>query len=127
MSWFGFLTGGSETAEKVVDGVSSGIDMTFFTQEEKSIAAQKVLEWKLNYAKATAGMSISRRVIVFVICAMWTLLVLLMVAIGLLAGQHSTAFTLLLTVMKDVVMQPFSIIIGFYFMAHVVGKGRGQP
>ena len=48
MGWFSFLTGKSETAEKVVDGAISGIDAMFFTEEEKANANLKILEWKLR-------------------------------------------------------------------------------
>jgi hypothetical protein len=127
MSFFSFLTGGSDVAEKVVDGAVSGLDMMFFTSEEKSIASQKILDWKLDYAKATAGMSISRRVIVCAVVAVWVLLVLLMVALGIWLGGDHSSVKFVFKVMAEVVAIPFSIIIGFYFLAHVVGKGKGAP
>ena len=46
MGLLSFLTGKSETAEKVVDGAISGIDAAFYTKEEKAQAHQKVLDWK---------------------------------------------------------------------------------
>jgi len=127
MNFFSFLTGGSKTAEKVVDGVSSGLDAMFFTDEEKSVASQKILDWKLAYAKATAGMSISRRIIVCAVVTLWAFLVLLLIAIGLILGGKHANVEFLFLVMKDIVAIPFSIIITFYFLAHVVGKGKGQP
>ncbi|MCZ6898264.1 MAG: hypothetical protein O7D95_06130 [Betaproteobacteria bacterium] len=124
MGWLSFLTGNSETAEKVVDGVIGGIDAMFFTDEEKSQANFKILGWKLEYAKATQGMSISRRIITFAVVFVWVVLVLLLVVIGLWFGGENSAVKFLFTVMTDVVMQPFSIIVGFYFLAHVVGNAR---
>lgn len=124
MGMLSWLTGSSKTAEKVVDGISSGLDMMFFTPEEKSQANQKILDWKLDYAKATAAMSISRRVITCAVTALWVLLVILLVVFGLLAGKESVAVEWLFKVMKEIVMQPFSIIVGFYFLAHVVGNAR---
>ena len=124
MGFLSFLTGKSETAEKVVDGAISGIDAMFFTNEEKSVANQKILDWKLDYAKATQGMSLSRRVICFAVTAAWLLLVLLLVAMGLMFGGEHVTVTFLKSVMVEVVMQPFSIIIGFYFLAHVVSSAR---
>ena len=126
MGWLSFLTGESKTAEKVVDGAISGIDAMFFTEEEKSIANQKILDWKLNYAKATQGMSISRRIITFSVSFVWLLLVLILVVIGLVSGGESEGVKFMYKVMTDVVMQPFSIIVGFYFLAHVVGNARGK-
>ena len=124
MGFLSFLTGQSSTAEKVVDGAISGIDAMFYTTEEKAQANQKILEWKLQYASATQGMSISRRVITFTISAAWLLLVLLTVAVGLMTGGDSASVAFLMSVMTDVVMQPFSIIVGFYFLAHVVGNAK---
>jgi hypothetical protein len=124
MGFLSFLTGQSSTAEKVVSGAISGIDAMFYTDEEKSVANQKILDWKLSYASATQGMSISRRVITFTISAAWLLLVLLTVAVGLLLGGDSAQVKFLMAIMTEVVMQPFSIIVGFYFLAHVVGSAR---
>ena len=124
MSIFSFLTGTSATAEKAVDGIVSGLDAMIFTDEEKSHASMKVLDFKLKYAEATQGMSISRRVIAFTISAAWLLLVVLTVAVGLILGGTSAEVGFLMKIMTDVVMQPFSIIIGFYFLAHVVGSAR---
>ena len=124
MSFLGFLTGKSETAEKVVDGAISGIDALFYTKEEKAVAGLKILDWKLAYAKATQGMSISRRIITFAVTFVWVMLVLLLVGIGLWLGGDHASVKFLMKVMIDVVMLPFSIIVGFYFLAHVVGNAR---
>lgn len=127
MSWFSFLTGGSKTAETVVDGVSNGLDAMFFTDEEKSVANQKILDWKLAYAKATAGMSISRRIIVCGVVAIWVILVLLMIFMGIMFGGKHESVAFLFKVMVEVVAMPFSIIVGFYFAAHLISKGKGGP
>ncbi len=127
MGIFSWLTGNSKAAETAVDGAVKGLDALFFTEEEKSQASQKILELKIDYAKHTAFMSVSRRVIVVSVCAVWTLSVILMLALGLFAGADSVMFKAIKTVLVDVVMQPFSIIIGFYFLAHVASKARGKP
>ena len=124
MGIFSFLTGSSATAEKVVDGAMAGLDAVFYTDEEKAVASQKILDWKLQYATATQGMSMSRRVITFTISAAWLFLVLLTVGVGLLLGGDSAEVKFLMAIMTDVVMQPFSIIVGFYFLAHVVSNAR---
>lgn len=127
MGMFSWLTGGSNAAEKAIDGAVNGIDAMFFTEEEKSQASQKVLELKIDYAKHTAFMSVSRRVIVCAVCAVWTLAVVLLLGLALAFGVEAPSFKAVKTVMVDVVMQPFSIIVGFYFLAHVASKGRGKP
>lgn len=124
MGWFSFLTGESKTAEKMVDGVSNGLDAMFFTDEERSVANQKILDFKLEYAKATQGQSLARRMIAFAVTVMWLICVMLLVIMGLWLGKNSAQVDWLLTVLKDVVNDPFMIIMGFYFLAHVVGSAR---
>lgn len=124
MSFWGFLTGKSETAEKVIDGVVSGLDMLIYTPEEKAIAGMKILDWKLDYAKATAAMSISRRVITCAVTALWVVLVILLIIFGLSAGKDSVAVVWLFKVLEDIVNPPFMIIVAFYFLAHVIGNAR---
>lgn len=127
MGWLSFLTGGSKTAETVVDGAVNGLDAMFFTNEEKSVANQKILDWKLDYAKATAGMSISRRIIVCGVVTAWMILVLLMIVMGTWMGGEHDNVRFLFKVMKEIVATPFAIIVGFYFAAHLLSKGKGNP
>jgi len=115
-SW---LFGNSKNAEKVVDGVSNGFDMMFFTDEEKSIASQKVLDFKIEYAKHTQSQSIARRVIAFIVAGIWGVLVLIAVGLYFVSVEASN---FVFSVIKDVVNPPFMIITAFYFMAHIAGK-----
>jgi hypothetical protein len=126
MSLFGWITGNSKSAEKAVDGVVNGIDAMVFTEEEKSHANMKALELKIEFARATAGMSISRRIIVVMVSAAWLLLVLLLAGLGMWLGKDAPAVDYLFKLLTEVVMQPFSIIVGFYFLAQVVGNARGK-
>ena len=126
MSIFSWITGSSKSAEKAVDGVVSGIDAMFFTDEEKSQANMKALELKIEFARATAGMSISRRIIVVMVSSAWLLLVMLLAGLGVWLGKEAPAVDYLFRLLTDVVMQPFSIIVGFYFLAQVVGNARGK-
>lgn len=127
MSWFSWLTGNNKTAEKAVDAAVNSVDALFFTEEEKSAAAMKALELRIDFAKHTSKMSISRRVIVVAVSGVWTLAVVLLLALALFAGLESQAFKAVKAVMVDVVMQPFSIIVGFYFLAQLASKARGAP
>lgn len=122
MGWFDWITGGGKTAEKVVDGVSSGLDAMFFTDEEKSQANQKILDWKLKYFEATKSSNVTRRVIALMIVGLWVVLVVGMV---ISHGFGAVAYAeYLFKTLTDIVMQPFSIIIGFYFLAHVVRANK---
>lgn len=115
-SW---LFGNSSAAEKVVDGVSNGLDMLMFTDEEKAIASQKVLDFKIEYAKHTQNQSIARRVIAFSITGLWALLNLFAVALYFISEPASK---FIFEVLKENINTPFMIVVGFYFAAHVVGK-----
>ena len=116
LSW---LTGESETAGKVVDGVSSGLDMMFYTDEEKAIAAHKVLDFKIEYAKHTQNQSVARRVIAFIVAGLWGFLNLLAVLLYFISEDSSN---FVFKVINENINMPFMIIVGFYFAAHIVGK-----
>jgi ABC-type transport system involved in cytochrome c biogenesis permease subunit len=116
---FSWLTGGGKTADKVIDTVSAGVDMAWFTEEEKSIAAAKVLDFKLKWMKATSGQNLARRVIAFGVVGLW----ILIIVIACFARIWSVdASNFLFQVLTDIVSLPFTVIIGFYFAAHMVGK-----
>ena len=120
MGWLASLFGGGETTNKIVDGVLKGTDALFYTDEEKAVANQKVLDFKLEWMKATQGQNIARRIIAIVVTFMW-----MIIGVAILAAQalHHTAFAQFAAkFMIDVVTTPFMIIIGFYFAAHMVGK-----
>ena len=124
-SVFSSIFAGGDTTNKVVDGIIDGTDALFFTDEEKSRAGQKILDFKLAYAKATSGQNIARRFIAVAVTIVW--FVLLITAIIAYATGFESFAGYLFKVMTDVVLQPFSIIIGFYFLAHMVrsiGEGK---
>lgn len=117
---FSWLFGNNKAvdmADKGIDAMIATGDALFFTEEEKSVASQKILDWKIRYAEATQGQSISRRVIAVGVTAMWVLVGLITLCARFfgLDGFAEFAFKFLV----DVVMQPFSIIVGFYFLAHI--------
>ncbi len=116
MGLLSFLTGGSETAGKVVDGVKSGLDMAFYTDEEKAIASKKMLDWKLDWLKATKPQNVARRVIAFGVTGLWVVNVLLLTLLTLFDSSRAEPVK---AIIEDIVNLPFMIIIGFYFAAHV--------
>ena len=120
MEMLSWLMGNSSAAEKAVDAVVATGDALWFTDEEKAVAAQKVLDFKIEYAKHTQNQSISRRIITVAVSVMWMIVgiaILVAKAWGMDAfAEYAFKF------MVDAIMQPFSIIVGFYFLSHVVGK-----
>ena len=122
---FSWLLGNSKAAETVVDGVSNGLDAMFFTDEEKSQANQKVLDFKIEYAKHTQNQSIARRVIAFIVSGVWGLLSLLVVVAGYFDRSKGSFAEFVSGFMAENIHTPFMIVLGFYFAAHVAGKLKG--
>ena len=106
---------------KIVDGAVKGLDKIFFTQEERAEASQKLNEWYLRWLEATAPQNLARRLIALVVTAIWALILL----VGLVAYPFNTGFSeFAFNTLDEVVNQPFSIIIGFYFLSHITRQFR---
>ena len=116
------MFGSSKNVEKGLDMVSSGLDALIFTDEEKTVANQKVLDWKLKWISATGAQSVARRVISYVIVGLWSYIVLLAAHLHLLGMTKESEF--LFRVLKDVLHWPFITIIGFYFAAHMIRTNK---
>jgi len=113
LSW---LFGNSTASNAAVDT----IDAMVFTDEEKSKAGIKILDFKIEYARVTQNQSIARRVIAFIVSALWGVLVLVAVVAGFFNDSDSSFSLFVFDVLDNVVNPPFMIVIGFYFAAHVV-------
>ena len=106
--------------ETATDAVVNTGDMLVFTEEEKAIANQKLLDWKLEYQKATSPQNLSRRYIAVIISVQLCFLVALVTGLSVFGRTLEADYVF--KILSEVVMQPFSIVIGFYFLSHVVGK-----
>lgn len=133
---FAAIFGSSKNTETVINGAVHGIDKLFYTAEEKAENSAKVAEWYLRYLAATQPQNLARRLIAIVIVALWALLILVGVAARGLEMYLETApaegeqlfSAFVFTVLTDVVMTPFGIVLGFYFAAHVVRAWQtGKP
>ena len=75
MSFWSRLWGGEKAAEKLIDGVSNGLDKLWYTDEEKaedmaksaSEARAMVIEWM----RATSGQNLARRFLAISFTMMW--------------------------------------------------------
>lgn len=120
MSWFGWLTGESKTAKKVVQGVIDAGDALFYTDEEKAKDYTNYRKWYLKYLEATQPQNITRRMIATIVTVLWCVII----ASGIIAqgfGNKEFAEYVFRTLSENI-NQPFSIIIGFYFLKHVVSN-----
>lgn len=128
MSWLKGIFGSADTIKTVVDGVYNGVDKAFFTDEEKAEFGQKRNEWLLQYMQATQPQNVARRMIAFIVVGIWAFIIgILVIALVVenalsLTSNMSDALYKLLT---DIILQPFNIVLGFYFLTHVV-KGITQ-
>jgi len=121
MGIWSWITGGN--VNNVIDKVSAGVDKAIFTDEEKSDAQKKVLDWTLEYVKATQYQSIARRIIALIVTSLWCLLIIVGVIAKAWHGDDLAKYVF--NVISENVNEPFSIILAFYFLAHVV-KGLGK-
>jgi hypothetical protein len=101
----GAIFGSSKNTETVL----SGIDKVFFTNEEKS-------DFFLKYLEATQPQNMARRLIAILVVGLWVLMILIAVLAQPWMPEWSGRVFI---VLEDVVNTPFSIIIGFYFAAHL--------
>ena len=108
-----------ENTSKSLDALINTGDALFFTDEEKSKASQVKMDWYLKYLDSTKSQNVARRLIAVVITGLFSFLVVLATLIYPLSVTYST---FVFTVLKDVVMLPFSGIIGFYFLKQIVQK-----
>ncbi len=99
------IFGGGDTTKAII----SGIDKAWFTDQEKS-------DYLLKYLAATQRQNMARRLIAFIVVFLWALLVLLAALVQPWMPEWSDK---IFYILEDVVNMPFSIIIGFYFAAHL--------
>ena len=123
----GFFTGGSDSANSMIDGVKKATDMLIFTDEEKAITNQKGMELFIKYQEATLPQNVTRRMIAIVVVMLWATLIFLtvnMALVGILFEYpvFKAAGDYLFSFLTDVVNMPFGIIIGFYFLKRIVQK-----
>ncbi len=112
MGIFSKLFSSSETVQKTVDAVINTGDALWFTDEEKSVASQKKLDWLLKYHEASKGSNIARRVISMMMIGTFITLVL---ACGLMTiFDHNQAGDLL-KLLEKTMSVPVGLIIIFYY------------
>lgn len=111
------IFGSGKNTEKIVDGAVRGLDALVFTNEEKAEYRAKGAEWFLKYLEATQPQNLARRLIAIIIVSLWSLVVIA----GCIAWPFNKTYAeFIFQVLVDVVMNPFMLVMGFYFAAHVV-------
>ena len=82
-SFVGNLFGTQKSANKLIDGISNGLDKIFYTEEEKADAAQKSMDFVLEWYKATSGSHLGRRWMAIQVSAMWCIFLLVFLVLGI--------------------------------------------
>ena len=125
MGLLSFITGESTAANKVIDGVSSGIDMAFFTAEEKAKYAADAGRLHLEILKVTAtestASSISRRMICLPIVYSWIFFMFLYAVVDMSGLEISTvALVANIAALTGVSLAA----VAFYVGNHILNKGK---
>lgn len=120
---FGAIFGSRKNTETVVDGAVNGLDKMFFTKEEQAEHALKAGDWFLRYLEATQPQNLARRLIAVIIVLLWAILIVAGVSLYKIDPGYSDY---IFNILADVVMNPFLMVMGFYFAAHVVRSWQGQ-
>lgn len=113
----GAIFGSAKNTETIVDGAVRGLDALVLTKEEKAEYRVKGAEWFLKYLQATQPQNLARRLIAVIIVSLWAGVVIA----GVVAWPLNEPYAdFIFSVLTDVVMNPFLMVMGFYFAAHVV-------
>lgn len=121
-SLFGWITGGGNSANNALSTTTKMLDNAFYTNQEKAVNNNKMMDWYLKYQEATAPQNVSRRVIALMVTGMWCLLIITAVVARLFETTvtDNSFSNFVFNTLKENINTPFSIIIGFYFAAHIL-------
>ena len=106
------LFSSADTVSKTVDAVIRSGDAMFFTEEEKSVAAQKRLDWLLKFHEKSSGSNLARRLLAVMMVGVFLALVL--VTAGMIYFEHPQIDPMKAFI-SDTLVQPVSVITVFYF------------
>lgn len=104
-----------ETAKSAV----RGLDSIVYTDQEKAQKTQQAQELYSKMWLAAVPSALTRRIIASITVLVWALLIVFGVAIYKF-DEEWAKFSF--SVLKETVLQPHSIILGFYFLSQVVTR-----
>lgn len=111
------IFGTADHTKTVLDASVAGIDKLFYTAEEKAENAGRFADWYLRYLAATQPQNLARRLIALVVVLLWSLLIVAGVVLWKVDKAYSD---FIFETLVEVVADPFLLIMGFYYGAHVV-------
>jgi len=108
----------AETAKSAV----RGLDSIVYTEQEKAEKTQAAQTLYAELWKAAVPSAISRRVIAAIMVSVWAILVL--TAMVLIVLGYDPRATKVIDLLMNVVKDPVSVIVGFYFLKDIVKTFR---
>jgi cation transport ATPase len=108
---------------EVATSAVKGLDSIVYTEQEKAEKTQVAQELYSKLWMAATPSALSRRIIAAVVVFVWAFLVIL---IALLYGLSREWALFVFDLLKDVVLQPVNIILGFYFLKQIVSEYRDK-
>ena len=124
MSFLGQLFSSSKSVEKTVDAVVATGDKLWYTEEEKAEGRQKMLEWVLAFHEKSSGSNVARRLIAVMVVGSFLMLVGMCAA--LILTNQDAMYAKMYDLIKETLLQPFGIIISFYFLSGMVRDWAGS-
>ena len=119
-----------ETAGKVIDGVTSGIDKLFFTDEEKADVSQKAMDSIYSFIKTTMDessiRSITRRVLAVLIVATFLFLLVMGAILYGLSADWSARFLECAGTLSNLVLAVSVFYFGPYQVGGMIKNIRGK-
>ena len=115
------ILGSTKNADIIVKKGAEFIDHAFYTDEEKAENKVKLVDFYLKYQETTKGQNLARRMIALMLVGLYVALILMAVVVYPFNPLWSN---MLFTTLKDVLMQPFNIVVAFYFGSHLLRNFR---
>ena len=122
MGWLKKLFGDGKSADKIVDKGFELFDDVTFTKQEKAQNKIKLLDFWLKWQEQTKGQNLARRLIALMVVGLYVFLILF--AVAMYKFQPSWA-NMAYIMLKDTLLQPFNIIIAFYFANALIRDYKG--
>lgn len=119
---FAAIFGTADHTKTVLDATVAGVDALWYTDEEKAENAARFADWYLVYLATTSPQNLARRLIALVLVLLWSSLIILGVAVW----KFDKAYSDFVFETLKIVSEPFLLIMGFYYGAHVVRAWVGD-
>ncbi|MBV2138571.1 MAG: hypothetical protein KUF79_17325 [Candidatus Thiodiazotropha sp. (ex Ctena orbiculata)] len=118
MGLWGSLFAAPEILSKGTDAVIKAGDALVFTEEERSRANLKVLEWTLKYHEASKGSNLARRLLAIMVVGVFLFLILAVAFLYVVGADLMAAK--LFGLVSNTLDWPVTTIIAFYFTSGMV-------